>query len=881
MRKFLLPSVALLLMLSLLLCGCPKSSDESHDDDDSGVLIGPGSGDQTVTECETFFDCPDELICKSGWCVEPRYPELNDEALRRPTADDPDENVLVNGRLLRPAQRTTQLGTFPTNLEISPDGSLLAVNENGYGTVLDPEHWRTKKHVLRIVDPQSMEVVQELVMPNGSMYIGLRFNAAGSRLYVSGGEDQAVHVYAVESGELSLERSIPVDGCYTTDLRLSPDQATLYVSCELTNDVAAIDLSDDQTIGRWDAGWHPYELLLSADGGKLFVSNWAGFQLPEEEEKDGDKLYPRKPNTVTVINTANGEILLSIPVGLSPEGLTLSPEGSTVYVVCNKSDSVYAIDVASLAVTRIYSLHADFEAPKGISPINAAISPDGSTLYINGAGDNLVALLDLQSGEVRGSIPTEWYPTDLALSADGSTLYVLNGKGRGDGPTEYEGQGQTSSDRDQVGRQIFGSIFKLAVPDEQQLADYTQTVYENNYRQLHYFNFENGNDSALPSPDRAGESPIKHVFLILKENFSYDCAYGDMEIGEGKPEYNMWTEEMLPNQRKLAREYTLFDNFYCDSESSIDGHQWAAAAIEPDYVEKGWVLDYAGYGMPGIVVSVTPGSIPESNFFMPHLIEQGIDVYGYGGVENFGIEAATRYRDYYMFKYPFNLVREDLDRDRAWMFVHEFNQRVLDETVPQFSWIFLPNNHAFGVHPGQWTPASWVADNDEAVGIVVEAIAHSPIWYDSLIVIFEDDAQHGFDHIDKHRSPALAVGPWVKRGYVSSVAYSMPNMHKTIELVLGSTPMNRFDQLCTGMYDVFRAKPDYERYVRVERIYPEEIYEGSADDPLVQLSQTMDWDGIDENQWYAAELYWRLMKGTDPPTPNSEPSIEKLPISSP
>jgi len=849
-------ALALLVLLFCFTITISCGEGQEDDDDDQG------------SECETWRDCPGELICKEGWCVEPAFPIMNEWATRRVTADDPEENVIVNGRLIRPAARATALGTFPTRMALSPDGSFLAVNENGFGTVIDPENWRDKRHVLRVVDAASMEIVSETIMPNGSMYIGLRFNPTGTRLYASGGEDGQIHVYDVSGNTLSLNRSIPVEECYTGDIVLTYDESTLYVSCDLENTVAVVDLADNTVKGRYYAGARPYALYLSPDGKRLFVSNWAKQSLYASSDgspdKGGEKTYPRPPDTVSVLEAATGKTITRIQVGLAPEGLTPSPDGSTLYAVCNKNDAVYEIDVAGLFVKRILSLHEDPGEVKGVGPITAAVSPDGGTLYVTGAGENFIAVVDLAAGRVLGRIPTEWYPTDAALSPDGRTLYVLNGKGKGDGPTDYIGDGTESRNRGQVGRQLFGSIFRIPVPDAQTLADYTATVQENNQRQQTYFDFSEGNDTALPSPGEDRGSPIKYVFMILKENFSYDAAYGEMEIGEGEPEYNLWSEEVIPNQRKLAREFVLFDNFYCDSESSIDGHQWAAAAIEPDFVEKGWVLEYAGFGMPEIAVSLTPGSVPESLFWMPHLIEQGFFVRGFGGAENFGIDLLTKYRDYYNLQYPFLLGKEWLDRDRAWMFVSEFEQRLAEDTMPSFSWIFLPNNHAFGLSPGEWTPASWVADNDEGVGIVVHAIANSPIWEQSLILVFEDDAQSGFDHIDQHRCPALAISPWVKRAHVSSVAYSMPNMHKTMELVLGSTPMTRFDDLSTGFYDIFIARPDLAPYQRVPRQYPEEVYE-EPDEDLVEMSRNMDWDDIDKNQWEAAELYWRHQKGTDPP----------------
>ena len=668
-------AAAILLLAVAMLCACGGGDDDDaidpEGDDDTG------DDDDPAVPCGTYADCPDPEICKDGFCAEPVFPQTNEIALRRVTADDPDENLIVHGRLIRPAAHSTRLGTFPTDLALSPDGRMLAINENGFGTVWNSENPNDKRHALRIVDTDSMEVVQTVVMPGGSMFFGLRFSADGTRLYVTGGDDRAIHVYTVntDARQVALERSIPVSDCYTSDIALSADERTLYTACNLEDEVAVVDLDSDSVVDRWDAGSRPYTLALLPDDSRLYVANWSIPSIYSKRLDDDAKSNPSRPDggdSVTVLRTNSGRRAAKITVGLSPEGMLMTAGGETLYVVCNKTDDVFAIDTATNTVAKRISLHGDTLALKGILPTMAALSPDEKTLYLAGAGENLIAVVDTNTGALRGTIPTEWYPTDVAVSSDGSTLYVLNGKGRGDGPTESEEDEQSP-----VGRQLFGTVFSMRVPTTTALIDYTQTVRENNAWQDGYFDFSAGNDSALPSPP-GGPSPIKYVFFILKENFSYDSAWGDFERGEGDPDYQTWPEDSIINQRLLAREFTLFDNFYCDAESSIDGHQWAAASIEPDFVEKGWVLDYAGYGFPEIAVSLTPGSVPESQFWMPHLIQQGINVRSYGGEENFGLEVLTTYRDYVDLGYPFLLDRRWLDRDRGDRFKAEFERRVAE-----------------------------------------------------------------------------------------------------------------------------------------------------------------------------------------------------------
>ncbi len=847
----------------VLACVALLASCSAGDDDDAAGQDGTGDDDAIDDDgspldddssfpCANDDACPVEQVCRDGACRDPIYPGINPIAYRQVTADDPDENMIVNGRLIRPAGDSVRLGTFPTRMAIHPGGDVIAVNENGFGTVTDPDDWEAKRHMLRILDAETLDVLRTIPMPGRSMYIGLRYSSNGARLYVSGGQDESIHVFdTTDPTDPAFERSIAAPGCYTADMAIDEVENILYVSCDPTSQVMTLDLDTDLVLSTRAMGLRPYMLALSPDRSRLFISNWASIH----QKSVGDPVH--------VIDTASGELIDSVHVGLGPEGMVFSADGQSLYVVCNRSDEIAEIDIASLQVLRKIPLHDGAEALTGLSPTFAVLAPDGHTLYVAGAGENQITVVDLVAGEVAGRIPTEWYPLDVALSSNGETIYVLNGKGRGDGPTDYEGEGFPSEDRGQVGRQLFGSIFRIDTPDGVELDDYTRIVEENNTRQSLYFDFTQGNDTPVPSPGEQRESPIKHVFLILKENFSFDCAYGDFEPVNGRADYTLWDETIVPNQRKLAREFTILDNFYADAESSVDGHQWAVAGIEPDFMEKSWVLNYAGYGVPSSVASLSPGAMPESLLFLPHLIEHGFFIRAYGGFDNFGLQSVNRYRQNIALWYPQFITQNFKDEDRARIFVKEFESRVESGTVPTLSFIYLPNNHAFGLSIGDLTPQSWIADNDVAVGMVVDAISKSPVWRQSLIIVFEDDSQHGFDHVDQHRAPVLAIGPWVKRGYVSSVAYSMPNIHKTVELILGVGPMHRFDGLATGMYDLFAAKKDITPFDHVERQYPDTVFEGPKS-ALTDLSAQLDWADIDRNP-QAAELYWRYVRGTDPP----------------
>lgn len=843
-----LPRLALLVLLMTgtgLACSFTKSNDDDDDDvttpDDDDTT--PTDDDDDTVEPPCGGECPGTKICKNDECVEPVYPELREFATETVSIDPTGENILINGRMIRPPTVGLTVGTFPTNVEISPDGQMVVVNENGFGTKGDGG----KKHVLRVIDPATMTITQEFIMPNRTMYWGMRFNASGTLFFLAGGNDDRVHVFIVNADHtLQAADDILIEGCYTAGLEFNAAGDVMYVTCTPDGWVYAIDLTAGPDYGSviWksEKTTRPYTLWLNPAGTHLFVTNWGTTYRPEAD-------------TITVLNAASGALVKTIPVGLAPEGLIPNLDGTKLYSVANKSDNIFEIDVASMSVLREIKLY-DEDKVKGLGLTMGALSPDGTTLYVTSTFENCVIVVDVASGTVKGKIPAEWYADDVAVSPDGTTLFVANGKGKGDG---------SNKGGDTVGRQMFGSVNKIAVPDASTLAGYTDIVNENNRRQQDYFDLSQGNDTPVPSHVGEKESPIKHVFIIMKENLSHDSVFGDMEIGRGDPDLLMWGEDVVPNTRKLAREFTMFDAFFCDSEGSVDGHQWALGTIDPDYVQKGWVLNYANFGFPYVTVGVDFGSQPEGEMFLPHLLKHGVSVRSFGVAESFGANLnSPQYKDYISPTYPLIYMTGVKDRDKADIFIAEFEDLIESDSLPSLIFILLPNDHGEGISIGVETPTSMIADNDEGFGKVVQAISQSRVWGESVIFMFEDDTQSGYDHIDAHRGPALAIGPWIKRGYVSSVTYSYPNVHKTAELILGAPPASQFDKLASGMYDIFVAKPDLTPYEMAPRTYPEEVYQG-ASNALTEMSAKINWSAPDQAASVQAELYWRFRKGTEPP----------------
>lgn len=846
MRRSVVRVCVWLAVTAVAACGGASGTTPADDRDaDTGDTAEADTPETTA--CTTHDECTGTWICRDGVCAEPRYPKINPDAYVNISTEDPNGNSIVNARRVKSYAPTIKVGTHPTNIELSPDGRLLAVNENGFGTAWDRAVEDRFEHLVRIFDAADLTLKQRLRLPNRSSYFGLRWSSDGRHLYVAGGRDNAVHRFVRGADDtLGFDRSFNVGDCFTTDVVLHPDGSRMYVTCELQRVMAVWSFSEDRTIDRVTTLRDPYRLQMAPDGKYVYLVHWA------------TATRPRPADTVIAIDTAIDRNAGSWQAGLGPNGLFLTADGTKLYAAASNSDELYEFDARAITTLNRISLHEDENPPKGKTPTSVSVSPDGTRAYLTLANDNAIQIIDLPTKSIKGYIPTEWYPTDTALSADGRTLYVLTMKGTGDGPTNKYG--------DAVGRQHPGSLTKFVIPDDAALPALTAEVVANDTHQQRYFTFDGPHD--LPISAFLGEktSPIEHVILFMKENFTYDAAYGTLDKGDGDPRFALWNERVIPNQFVMAREWALFDRFFCDSQSSIEGHQWGAAAICTDHTVKHWVMNYGGWGLPEVRVSLDPGTVQESQYFLPHMINNGFTVRSYGAPEHFGPEILGKYRDVYypVAKWPFLPDPNVTDKWRAGLFIEEFEQLVAEGKWPNMVHVNLGNNHGFGLGANVPTPESSVADNDEGLAMMIDAIAKSPIWPKCLIVIQEDDSQYGYDHVDTHRSPVILMGPWIKRNYLSSVHYSMPNVHKTIEMIFNVPPMTRNDQTAAAMYDAFSAKPDFRPFVMKPRAWPVER-NGDRVVPaaLKAASEREDWSTIDAG-YDVAELYWKWRRGDEP-----------------
>ncbi len=683
--------------------------------------------------------------------------------------------MLPNGWRVTPAGSITPLGTLPLHMATDPGGRWLAVTTGGFGT---PE--------IDILDMQTGAVVARQTL-RGAFY-GLAFG--GQTLYASEAQGGAVVRFHVspESGALTPLGSLQLagDNLWVAGLASAPN-GTLYVAEMDADSVAAVDGATGAV--RWIAkvGRAPYAVVLSADGSRIFVTNWAG----------GD---------VSVLDAATGRVVATISTDAHPNAAMLSRDGRTLFVACANADTVTMVDTARLAVTRRIATALYPNSLPGALPNGLAQSPDGRMLFVADAGDNAVVAVDVTaaSPDVVGAIPVGWYPTDVAVSPDGSKIFVLDGKGTsGHANPRFPHIDVLRGRAGPLARfydaaAATGDVEMLPMPERQTLLAGLATARA---------------DAAYAGrvPEAAQLPPIRHVIYIIKENRTYDEVLGDDPRGNGDARLTIFGARITPNIHSLADSFVLLDNFDTDATVSADGHNWSTAAYASDWVDKLWPPEYAGRRRTYDFEERGPAS-PAAGYLWNDALAHGVNLRDYGefirldGHPPFEPSDPTlnghvdeRYRG-------FDLRHSDQERIDEWL--REFAAYVRNGNLPPLEIVRLPDDHTAAVRPGYKTPYAMVADNDYALGRLVDAVSHSPYWSNTVILSVEDDAQAGPDHVSDHRAEALIAGAWVKRGFVDHTHYTTCSVLRTIELLLGLPPMSQFDAAATPLVADFAAKPD-------------------------------------------------------------------------
>ncbi len=723
--------------------------------------------------------------------------------------------LIPTGQLLTPAGTHVEVNDRPLGMVLSPDGQTLIVST---GSNFAPR-------AIHVIDVTSKSVKQTIPMGG---FVGIALNKSGNTLYIGGGSDNNVKTFQKQAdGTFAAGPSVNIPGSAPSGLALSPDETKLYVALNLHNSVAVVD-AKALTYSEIPVGTYPYTVVPSVDGRHVYVSNWGGRRPGSGDPTDGMNPVVVDPRTgipasgtVSVINTDSAQVEADIEVGLHPSALALSRNGGRLYVANANSDSVSVIDTSTNHVVRTISVTMNRKTPLGSSPNALAVTSDGRTLYVANASNNAVAVIDLARGgsNPEGFIPTGWYPTAVTLSADERQLFVASGYGFGSIAPKQDPAGRSYADRK-------GVVSFLDIPHGSQLEDLTRQVTRNN--------------SVLPAtstPEPAGrnpipmhlgqKSPIKHVFYVIKENRTYDQVFGDEPQGNGDPSLTIFGRDVTPNHHALAEKYVLLDNFYGPGDQSALGHRWCTQGYASD-----WVFKYGNDRN-----DQNPMLFAPTDFLWDQMKAAGRSVRSYGerGLNTITPSNATWTDIYNDWKNGTNKVSivpsavivglRDVysphgaafeqrvpDQWRLDQFLTEFREYDASGNLPELVVILLSADHTQGTSPGYPTPRASVADNDLAVGRLVEAVSNSRYWKESAIFVTEDDSQDGLDHVDGHRTVGLVVSPWVKRGVVDSGFYSIINMYRTIKQILGLAPLNQFDLAAEPMFSVFTSEPDYSPY---------------------------------------------------------------------
>lgn len=693
-------------------------------------------------------------------------------------------SITPNGWKLTPAGKQLTLGDFPMGAALSPNKKYFIVSNDGDGI-----------QSLQVVNTATHQVVQTIpYKAPQALFLGVAFSPDGKTVYASAGGNNKIRVFSFDKGKLSKETSIDMNTNHTnknffpSGLSVSPSGKNLFVANQQDDSVSKIDLTTGTIMETTHVGHNPYMALVSKNGSKVYVTNWGA-------------------STVTVLDATTMELDKTIQVGLHPSAMTQNPVTGDIYVADTGSDQISVINPKADKVTGTVSVSPYKGAPAGTQPNALTVSPNGKTLYVANAGNNDVSVINLKNLKVEGLVPTAWYPTGVYLNDKGKQLMVLNAKGLGAGP---------NADGEYIANMMKGTMSFIVTPTKGHLKKDTQQVKENNkinHVEGSGWLRHGGNSSKFVPLTAKDHSPIKHVIYVIKENQTYDQVLGDLKKGNGDPNLTKFGWNITPNTHNLSNNFVTLDNFYADCEVSAQGHNWATAGMSNTYVEKNWLATYSGRNHGYDYEGGNPATRPQSGYLWDAAKRAGVSFRDYGEFYAYHklYPADPGIGNNYSPNFAgFNLSVSDLTREQVWQ--NEFNQYVKNNNLPQFEMIRLPNDHGDGTAAGKPSEQAMAAQNDYALGKIVDAVSHSKYWKDTAIFVVEDEAQNGLDHVDAHRSEALVISPYTQTGKVDSTFYDQASMLHTMELILGMKPLTQFDASAMPMLHAFTNHPNYKPF---------------------------------------------------------------------
>jgi YVTN family beta-propeller protein len=730
-------------------------------------------------------------------------------------ADRSEEPRLPTGVRLDPAGPRTDVGSLPLAAVLSPDSAHILLLLNG---------WRQQG--VQVVDRRTGKVLQTVDQP--AAFIGLTFSPDGRTVYASGGNTDVIYRYNWSAATLTLRDSLIVRAkdspksngtSYPAGIATSRDGRLLYVVENLADSLAVIDIAAGTVVQRLPAGRYPYGVVVGSDG-TVYISSWGRAHVHTYTADAAGRL-----RTGSLINVAR-----------HPSTLLLNAAGSRLFVASASTDAIDVIDTKSATVIATLRDQTPANLGQGSAPIGFVLSADQSRLFVTEGDNNAVAAFDLSAAtagtgsgardSLLGRAPVGWYPASILRIGD--TLHVIDAKGRGSAPNPKLPQpgstGSNAADRatNYTAGQINGTITRLGTASftAASLAALTARVAR-------------ANNWDAPAVKR-GMPPITHVIYIIKENRTYDQVFADLPQGDGDTTLLFFPRTSSPNHHALAERFGLFDRFFVNAEVSADGHNWSTAAYTTDYTQKTVPSNYSGRGRSYDWEGTNRGRIPSddgdddvaepANGYLWDLAKRkGITFRNFGEfvVPDGGGEDAPRA---YKGNKPFlalNTSREfpgynlDIpDQRRADVWIKELAGYVTQGEMPQLQIMRLPNDHTSGASANKPTPQAHFADNDLALGRVIDALSKTKFWASTAVFVVEDDAQNGPDHVDSHRSLLLVISPW-SRSDVQHRFVNTTDVLATMEALLGLETLSPYDHYGRPLREIWRTTPDVRPYAAI------------------------------------------------------------------
>ncbi|MEZ5399821.1 MAG: bifunctional YncE family protein/alkaline phosphatase family protein [Bryobacteraceae bacterium] len=845
------------------------------------------------------------------------------------------QSILPGGRAISPVGRQFTTGPGPFGVAINASGDRVVTADGGPNRYSLTFAERDKKNVWRLrhqVAPRNRDEEEDEDEAGWrSVFQGLAFKD-DRELFVSEGNSGRVRLIDARNGRRKRVFDVNQNGArdsYTGDLAYDAARERLYVLDQANFRLVAIDTRARKIVASVRTGRLPFAMALSPDGKRAYVANigmfeysavpgavrdraretglrFPAFGFPSPEAMDGAKRETvsgpvdvpglgdpnvAESNSLAVIDLGGPpklvkQIRTGRPFGganhggSSPSGVTATAD--RVYVSNGHNDSITVIDAESLEAKGEIALRiAGLEQYRGILPMGSTVDPHTGWLLVAAAGINAVVVIDTKTLQPLGLAPTAWFPTQVRIHE--SVVWVSCAKGHGTGPNANR---LGPADNSFHGERRRGALVSFPLPDMSELEKHTAQVFYN-------AGFVPSKEEAAPLP-----AAIEHVVVIVKENRTFDEVFGDIETASNGPvngipilaRFGKWgviqsppgglrqrlalrNIQVTPNHHALAERFAFSDNFYADSEVSVDGHHWIAGSYPNAWTESTLRAAYGGQKdfrlgtAPGRLLfaqsnsSVHPEEQLEAGALWHHLERNGISFRNFGeGFELAGVDEGpgltpTGARFVTNVPMPDPLYRNTSrnypgynmnipDQYRATQFINEIEEMFAKpgKPLPRFLFIHLPNDHMTRPRPDDGYPfdASYVADNDYALGRIVEYLSHSPWWPKMAIFVTEDDAQGGVDHIDSHRTVLLAISPYAKKKHVSRVNASFPGLLKTVFRLLRIPPLNLYDATAADLADCFRDEPDFARYEKVPVVADIFVPEKAKEPDVPRPSPAMD-----------------------------------------